>query len=993
MSKRWFYQEELFFANEEESLREVNQEKIIDMLNRNGAVGVVGGFYSEGYPVYFISSFALNNIGMTFKQCMEATGGNYLEAIYAEDRDAFMQSFKNVKRGGVSSIEYRLINSDGECVWVQEERTQSIAGNGKMIWISAVRLTDEARRSSQLNREAFQMLQDSYFRISSIDLNKNSITDMKIVESEVEEIKGLHGDYRKTIESCANNHVEKKDRDSFANIMAAENLKSVFLDGGASIYFNYHRMVEGEWKWVRSKIVPVDNFCEENARVMWYVRNISEEKAKEAEMTDKLLRSNAELMQAKQELEQANQKVNESNVVLRRTLSAEEQYRHAITSEAVFVYTVNVTRNLIEEDFYEIRNGEMTAVIPLVGLQVPCEADEFFIRWSKEMIFPEDRELFIQTVNTKHLLRSYDCGENELILEVETAGSDDMPEILRYTILLTKDTESGDVFALINAKDITESRKKERDAKRALLDAYEAADRASSAKTDFLSKMSHDIRTPLNAIIGMTAIAGTKLDDPEGVAECLGKISSASRHLLSLVNEVLDMSRIEAGTMSLNEEDFNIFDMVDNLVRMTASEAGEKQQNVEVVTHELEHDNVTGDIMRLQQALMSVMTNAIRYTPNEGEISINVTENPSPQSHTGRYEFVIQDNGIGMSEEFLEKVFEPFERAEDVRISKIHGTGLGLTIARNIIQMMGGDIEIESGQGIGTIVTVTIPLKYLEEDQTEGLNLKGKTVLVVDDSRFICESSCRMLQKLGMKGEWVLSGEEAVARVIEKQQKGEELFAVLLDWSMPGMNGLDTARAIRRQAQSEVPIAIVSSYDWVDIEMEARVAGIDGYIMKPLYKNRLINTFKGFLPKDNPGEHNSSLDEIGKKDYSDKRLLVVEDNDLNREIATEILSLTGVKIETAENGKEAVDMMTASEPGYYDLVLMDIQMPIMNGYDATCAIRAMEREDARRIPIVAMTANAFLEDVQKAKASGMNEHMMKPLDIDQLQQMLARWLK
>lgn len=993
MSKRWFYQEELFFANEEESLREVNQEKIIDMLNRNGAVGVVGGFYSEGYPVYFISSFALNNIGMTFKQFMEATGGNYLEAIYAEDRDAFMQSFKNVKRGGVSSIEYRLINSDGECVWVQEERTQSIAGNGKMIWISAVRLTDEARRSSQLNREAFQMLQDSYFRISSIDLNKNSITDMKIVESEVEEIKGLHGDYRKTIESCANNHVEKKDRDSFANIMAAENLKSVFLDGGASIYFNYHRMVEGEWKWVRSKIVPVDNFCEENARVMWYVRNISEEKAKEAEMTDKLLRSNAELMQAKQELEQANQKVNESNVVLRRTLSAEEQYRHAITSEAVFVYTVNVTRNLIEEDFYEIRNGEMTAVIPLVGLQVPCEADEFFIRWSKEMIFPEDRELFIQTVNSKHLLRSYDCGENELILEVETAGSDDMPEILRYTILLTKDTESGDVFALINAKDITESRKKERDAKRALLDAYEAADRASSAKTDFLSKMSHDIRTPLNAIIGMTAIAGTKLDDPEGVAECLGKISSASRHLLSLVNEVLDMSRIEAGTMSLNEEDFNIFDMVDNLVRMTASEAGEKQQNVEVVTHELEHDNVTGDIMRLQQALMSVMTNAIRYTPNEGEISINVTENPSPQSHTGRYEFVIQDNGIGMSEEFLEKVFEPFERAEDVRISKIHGTGLGLTIARNIIQMMGGDIEIESGQGIGTIVTVTIPLKYLEEDQTEGLNLKGKTVLVVDDSRFICESSCRMLQKLGMKGEWVLSGEEAVARVIEKQQKGEELFAVLLDWSMPGMNGLDTARAIRRQAQSEVPIAIVSSYDWVDIEMEARVAGIDGYIMKPLYKNRLINTFKGFLPKDNPGEHNSSLDEIGKKDYSDKRLLVVEDNDLNREIATEILSLTGVKIETAENGKEAVDMMTASEPGYYDLVLMDIQMPIMNGYDATCAIRAMEREDARRIPIVAMTANAFLEDVQKAKASGMNEHMMKPLDIDQLQQMLARWLK
>lgn len=273
MSKRWFYQEELFFANEKESLREVNQDKIIDMLNRNGAVGVVGGFYEDGFPIYFISSFALNNIGMSFEQFMKNTGGKYLEAIYAEDRDIFMQSFKNAKRGGVSSIEYRLLNSEGEGVWVQEERTQSIAGDGRMIWISAVRLTDEARRSSQLNREAFQMLQDSYFRISSIDLNRNSITDMKLVESEVAEVETLNGDYKKTIESCANNHVEKKDRDSFTNIMAAENLKSVFLDGGSSIYFNYNRLVDGEWKWVRSKIVPVENFSETNARVMWYVRN------------------------------------------------------------------------------------------------------------------------------------------------------------------------------------------------------------------------------------------------------------------------------------------------------------------------------------------------------------------------------------------------------------------------------------------------------------------------------------------------------------------------------------------------------------------------------------------------------------------------------------------------------------------------------------------------------------------------------------------------
>ncbi len=988
MSKRWFYQEELFFAQENNSLREINQDKIIDMLNRNGAVGVVAGFYEEGFPIYFISSFALNNIGMTFEQFMNVTGGKYLEAVCDEDRAAFIKSF--IK--GENSSEYRLKNSAGEGLWVQEERTQSEACDGRKIWISAVRLTDEVRRISQLNREAFQMLQDSYFRISTVDLNRNFITDMKVVESEVMEMGRLQGDYRKTIELCANNHVKEGDREDFVNVLSVENLKSVFLGGGKSVYFNYHRLVDGEWKWVRSQIVPVENFCETNARVMWYVRNISEEKAKEAEMTDKLLKSNAELIQAKQELEEANRRINESNIALRRTLSVEEQYRHAIISEAVFVYNVNVSKNLIEQDFFEIRDGQMTSVLPLVGLQAPCEADDFFYRWSKEMVFPEDRELFIQTINTRNLLEAYERGETELIVEVESAGFDDTPQILRHTILLTKDTESGDILALSNAKDITDTRRKERDARRALLDAYEAADRASSAKTDFLSKMSHDIRTPLNAIIGMTAIAGTRLNDPEGVAECLGKISSASKHLLSLVNEVLDMSRIESGTMSFNEEDFNLFDMVDNLVKMTASEAETKRQKVDITTHNLPHENVTADMMGIQQALVCILTNAIRYTPEEGDISIAVTEKPSPQSHTGRYEFVFQDNGIGMSEEFLERIFEPFERAEDVRINKIHGTGLGLTISRNIIQMMGGDIEIESEQGIGTIVTVTIPLKYLDKDQADGLNLEGRTVLVVDDSRFICESTCILLQNLGMKGEWVLSGEEAVARVIEKKHKGEELFAILLDWSMPGMGGLETAKAIRRQAQSEVPIAVVSSFDWVNIEMEARVAGIDGYIMKPLYKNRLLNTFKGFLPKENVEEHNNSLEEIGKRDYSDKRLLVVEDNDLNREIATEILSMTGVKIETAENGKEAVDMMLASAPGYYDLILMDIQMPVMNGYDATCAIRALEREDAKKIPIVAMTANAFLEDVQKAKASGMNEHMMKPLDIEQLQNMLARWL-
>ena len=814
------------------------------------------------------------------------------------------------------------------------------------------------------------------------------------MESEALEVERLNGDYRMTIDSCAQNHVEENDRESFRNIMSAENLKVVFMSGGAPIHFSYRRLVEGEWKWVRSELVPVENFGEEdNARVMWYVKNITEEKAKEREMMDQMLRSNAELIQAKEELEQANIQIQESNEILRRTLRAEEQYRQAIISEAVYVYNVNVTKNLIEEEFYDLTDGQERPVLARVGLKAPCNADDFFLRWCKEKVFPEDRELYVQETNTRQMLEAYERGESELVIEFEAEGPNEHPMVLRRTILLTKDESNGDILALINAKDITEARRKDKEARKALLDAYEAADRASCAKTDFLSKMSHDIRTPMNAIIGMTAIAGTKLHDPEGVAECLNKVTGASRYLLSLINEVLDMSRIESGTMALQEENFDLIDMINNLEKVLSASAREKRQNITVRTHDIQNSNVMGDVLRIQQAFMNVAQNAVTYTPDEGEISIEVTEKPSTQYQIGCYEFVFKDNGVGMSPEFLKRIYKPFERAEDVRVSKVQGTGLGLTISRNIIHMMDGEIEIESEPGVGTIVTITLPLKHQEPGQAEDIDLTGRAVLVVDDEPFSCETTCMLLEKLGMQGEWVLSGEEALEYVLKKQEKKEELFAVLLDCKMPGgLSGMETAKAMRREIRSSVPIVMFSAYDWADIETEAQVAGIDAFIMKPLDEGRLVNVFKRFIHREEVPSLEHTLDQIEAADYSHKRILVVEDNDLNREIAMEILSMSGAQVETAENGKEAVEMVQASSKGYYDLILMDLQMPVMNGYEATIAIRDMNREDIRNIPIVAMTANAFLEDVQKSKACGMNEHMTKPLDIDQLQQMLARWL-
>lgn len=991
MSKRWFYKEELFFTTEETDLGDVNQDKIIELLGRNVAVGVVGGFYEEDFPVYFISSFALNNMGMTYEQFMEKTGGSYLNLVYEPDQNVFT---KVLFPGEEEKREYRVINGEGEPVWVREIRMESTASSGRKIWISAVRLIDEEYRDSQLSYEAFRMLRDSYFRISEINLNKNNIVDLKFVESEALEVERLNGDYRMTIASCAQNHVDEKDRVNFANIMSVENLKKVFMDSSVPIHFSYLRLVEGEWKWVQTNLVPVENFSEDNARIMWYVKNITEEKAKETEMMNQMLRKNAELVQTKKELEAANRKIQESNRKLRRTLSVEEQYRQAIVSEAVLVFNVNVTRNLIEEEFYEIVDGQMEPVLARMGMQAPCNADDFFLSWSKERVFPVDREVYVQTVNTRHLLEAYERGENELIIEIEASGSGEQPMVLRHTILLTKDGVSGDILALNNAKDITEVRRKDRETKRALLDAYEAADRANCAKMDFLSKMSHDIRTPMNAIIGMTAIAGTKLHDPDGMEECLAKVSAASKHLLSLINEVLDMSRIESGALTLDEEDFNLLNIIDSMVNMLSDAAREKRQKIEFRAHGVQNTNVRGDARRLQQVFANVISNSIKYTQEGGAISIEITEKASQQEHVGCYEFIFKDNGVGMTEEFLQHIYDPFERADDVRTSKIQGTGLGMTISRNIVQMMGGDIQIESELGIGTIVTITVPLKYQVPGVVNRKDLTGRTVLVVDDSPFAGETTNVLLSNLGMRGEWVQSGEEALDYMKDKRRKGEDVFAVLLDVNMPGMNGMETAKEIRRQEGMEIPIILVSAHEWVDLEAEARMAGVNTFIRKPFDKTRLLTAFRNFIPKETvkPSGGTGTLEQIGEADYSDKRILVVEDNDLNREIATEILSMTGAAVEAAENGKEAVDMVLASEEGYYDLILMDLQMPVMNGYEATTALRALEREDTKKIPIVAMTANAFLEDIQQSKACGMNEHMSKPLDVDQLQRMLARWL-
>ena len=538
---------------------------------------------------------------------------------------------------------------------------------------------------------------------------------------------------------------------------------------------------------------------------------------------------------------------------------------------------------------------------------------------------------------------------------------------------------------------VSQEKKAEIESHKALKDAYRAAENASRAKTEFLSNMSHDIRTPMNAIVGLTAIAGANIESQDRVVECLGKITKSSRHLLGLINEVLDMARIESGRMSLAEEDFSLSELVDNLLTITKPAIDEHKHQLEVHVEHIEHEAVCGDSLRIQQVFVNLMSNAVKYTPDGGNITLTIKEKPNGFSELGCYEFSIEDNGIGMTPEFQKIMFEPFSRADDHRTTKVQGTGLGMAIARNIVNLMNGDIQVESAPNKGTKITVTVYLKLQENEKEQEKELLDLPVLVVDDDKTCCESTVATLQEIGIAGEWVLTGKEAVERCYARHETNSDYFAVILDWKMPEMDGIATARKIRERVGEEVTIIILTSFDFSEIEEEARAAGVNAFMAKPLFRSRLTATLRQFTSGKKEKNARNYLEDFAKENYAGKRILLVEDNELNREIATEIIGMTGVTIDIAENGKIAVEKVMEAPEKWYDLIFMDIQMPIMNGYEATAAIRALA--DSRgKVPIIAMTANAFAEDVQLAKNTGMNEHIAKPLDLNKLKDVLKQWL-
>ena len=519
--------------------------------------------------------------------------------------------------------------------------------------------------------------------------------------------------------------------------------------------------------------------------------------------------------------------------------------------------------------------------------------------------------------------------------------------------------------------------------------AEKAATSANKAKSEFLSSMSHDIRTPMNGIVGMTAIAIANIQDTARVQDCLKKISLSSRHLLGLINDVLDMSKIESGKLSLNIDILSLRDVMENIVNIIQPQIKERRQHFDIFIENIESEEVCCDGVRLNQVLVNLLSNAIKFTPEEGTINVYLYQEASPAGDSYvRCHFRVKDNGIGMSQEFQRKIFETFSR-EYSKVHKIEGTGLGMAITKFIVGMMGGTIEVESEQGKGSEFHVTIDLERATIQDAD-IVLPPWRLLVVDNNEDLCRSAASVLKGIGVQAEWVLNGREALQKIEENHRKNADYEIILLDWKMPDMNGLETTRGIRKIVGDDLPILIISTYDWSDIEEEARAAGAQGFISKPLFKSNLylgLSRYVEGMLEDDEQETNAEKE----LDFGGLRILLAEDNDLNWEIAEDILTDVGFEVEWAENGQICVDKFKQSELGYYDAVLMDIRMPVMNGYDAAKAIRALDRPDAR-LPIIAMTADAFSEDIQRCLECGMNEHVAKPIDIEKLMKLLKRYL-
>ncbi len=613
------------------------------------------------------------------------------------------------------------------------------------------------------------------------------------------------------------------------------------------------------------------------------------------------------------------------------------------------------------------------------------ESMEHYIQ---EFVYQDDRKMLLQASSIDKLKIELE-RQKQYYVNYRMMGKGN--EIIYYQMKAVRAGTEGENFGIVlGFRSVDGETRREMEKKTLLENALQQANRASKAKSVFLSNMSHDIRTPMNAIVGFTALATAHIDQKDQVEEYLKKIMTSGNHLLSLINDVLDMSRIESGRMHLDEKPCQLPDILHGLRNILQADVHAKQIELYIDAVDVLDEEIYCDKLRLNQVLLNLLSNAVKYTGAGGIVSLRITEKAGAPEGYAHYEFTIKDTGIGMSEEFVSHIFEPFEREKNSTISGIQGTGLGMAITKNIVDMMNGTIEVKSEQDVGTevIVSFTFRIHSGSKEPQDIPRLKNCRALVVDDDFNTCDSVSYMLGQIGMRAEWTLSGKEAVLRTRQAVTRGDHYYVYIVDWLLPDMNGIEVTRRIRKETGEDVPIIVLTAYDWSDIEDEAKEAGVTAFCSKPLFLSELRSCLHSIIDKGEQEEKETR--ELVK--HHTGRILLAEDNELNQEIAAAILGDAGFCTEIAGNGQIAVEMLKKSKPGYYQLVLMDVQMPEMDGYQATRTIRKLENKELASIPILAMTANAFEEDKQEALKCGMNGHLAKPIDIEVLFETLNKIL-
>lgn len=697
----------------------------------------------------------------------------------------------------------------------------------------------------------------------------------------------------------------------------------------------------------------------------------------------KLLRENGELFYQRFLLDCTDQKLHEKK-------EREEIERRQIE----LIQALSVDYNLV--CFYDLDTGmgnslriaensskELVSVFN-GEISLKSSLEEYI----QNFVYEEDQNMLLQAVSQEHL-KSVLSEDMIWHINYRTIKDNEM-KYYQVKVVRIGNWDKGN-GVVMGFRSVDDEIKSEMEQKNLLEEALQQANRANKAKSVFLSNMSHDIRTPMNAIVGFTSLAINHINNKEQVEEYLKKIMTSGNHLLSLLNDVLDMSRIESGRMHLDEKPCSLPEVLHGLQNILQADVHAKQLDLYIDAVDILDEEIYCDKLRLNQVLLNLLSNAVKYTTAGGIVSMRVTEKPGAPSGHANYEFIIKDTGIGMNKEFLEHIFEPFERERNSTISGIQGTGLGMTITKNIIDMMQGSIDIKSEPGIGTEVTVlfTFRLNIDEKENHIIPQFNDFRALVVDDDFNTCDSVSHMLEQIGMRADWTLSGKEAVLRTRQANMRKDNYSVYIIDWLLPDMNGIEVTRRIRKEMGDDVPVIVLTAYDWSDIEDEAKEAGVTAFCGKPLFLSELKSCLCSVTRTDNQNENESD----GKASkHRTGRILLTEDNELNQEIAMTILTEAGFTVDIADNGQIAVDILKKSEAGYYQLVLMDVQMPVMNGYDAAKAIRSLEDPEIASIPILAMTANAFEEDKQDALKCGMNGHIAKPIDVEKLFEVLDKIL-